>query len=167
MEVLLYPNDTLDQTVEEFDFENNDLNLEELKKEMWDLLKAKRGLALAANQVGLPHRFFIMLKSCTNQVSDMEMMAINPAILETRKGDVSMFETDLSYPGVTVEIIRPTEIRAQWTTVQGKVREEWLFGYAGRAFQQKLDQLNGISMRDHCIPAKWKEAVANAEAKKT
>ena len=42
MEVLLYPNDTLDQTVEEFDFENNDLNLEELKKEMWDLLKAKR-----------------------------------------------------------------------------------------------------------------------------
>ena len=72
-----------------------------------------------------------------------------------------------NYPGVTVEIIRPTEIRAQWTTVQGKVREDWLFGYAGRAFQQKLDQLNGTSMRDHCIPAKWKEAVANAEAKKT
>lgn len=167
MEVLLYPNETLEQVAEEFNIENNDVNLDELKKEMWDLLKASRGLGLSANQVGLPHRLFIMLNSCTNQVSDMEMMAINPVILETRKGDVSMWETDLSYPGVTVEIVRPTEVRAQWTTQNNKLREEWLFGYAGRAFQQKLDQLNGISMRDHCIPAKWKEAVANAKAKNT
>ena len=66
MEVLLYPNETLEQVAEEFDIENNDVNLDELKKEMWDLLKASRGLGLSANQVGLPHRLFIMLNSCTN-----------------------------------------------------------------------------------------------------
>tara|TARA_E500000178_G_scaffold272516_1_gene270747 strand:+ start:1223 stop:1729 length:507 start_codon:yes stop_codon:yes gene_type:complete len=167
MEILTYPNEILETVCEPVDMENPPCDLVQLKKDMWTTLKKATGLGLAANQVGLNYRCAVLMNSCTNNQQDMECMTINPQIVDTRKGTVSMWETCLSHPGVKVQIERDTEIRATWINELGKSRDEWLFGYTARAFIKNVDMLNGVSMQDHCIPAKWKEAVNNAKAKKT
>ena len=41
------------------------------------------------------------------------------------------------------------------------------FAYQARCFMHEMDHLDGISMSEHVSPKIWREAVANAEAKKT
>lgn len=165
MEILTYPNEMLNTVTESMDIENPPCDLVKLKSDLMTTLKKSSGLGLSAKQVGLDYRCFVFANTCTNNHAEREAMAINPEIIDTRKGTVSMFETCLSHPGVTVQIERDTEIRATWTNELGKFKDEWLFGYTARSFIKHLDILNGVSMQDHCVPAKWKEAVANAQAK--
>jgi peptide deformylase len=66
-----------------------------------------------------------------------------------------------------LNIVRPARIKAKWKDADGKPWEEELYGYQARCFMHEMDHLDGVSMSEHVSPKIWREAVANAEAKKT
>ena len=152
-----YGDPILEQPCEPFDTENPPIDPNELRQEMFKIMKEHRGIGLAANQIGYTFRAFTMQNNNTNNLSDQEMLAINPEVLEESDTPVEMYESCLSFPGINVQITRPHKIKARWTDHNIRVKEEWLSGYTARIFLHELDHLNGVTMKDHISPVKWKE----------
>lgn len=82
MKLIYFPDERLFQVakeVKEFTPE-----LKELLESMWTIMKEARGLGLAANQVGLPHRMFIM-----EGPSQEKIFLVNPVI--TKKSVINAY----------------------------------------------------------------------------
>lgn len=155
-----YGDPILEQPCEPVDIENPPMDLVELRDQMWNIMKENRGIGLAANQIGYNFRAFVLNNLSTNSMTDQKMLAINPEVIEESDTPVEMFEQCLSFPGINAQITRPHKIKARWIDHNGKTKEEWLDGYTARIFLHELDHLNGITMKDHITPAKWKELSA-------
>tara|TARA_A100001388_G_scaffold253012_1_gene215848 strand:+ start:1521 stop:2033 length:513 start_codon:yes stop_codon:yes gene_type:complete len=163
LELIKAPSDWLTKKMEPIDVNNPPYDLKELKTEMFRIMRANLGIGLSANQVGIDGRVFVFYNNNTNNHLERDMMCINPEIIEDKGEPVSMFEGCLSFPGVTIPVIRTNKIRARWTTINGKVVEEDFFGYDARCILHEIDHLDGITFDQHVSPMVWKEAVDKAK----
>lgn len=102
------------------------------------LMNAHRGIGLAAPQVGISRRFFLMRDSMGCH------LVINPVIKAIFGVPLSRPEMCLSFPGRTAMVIRQEFLHVGWCDSRGKRREMKLNGMAGRVFQHETDHLNGI-----------------------
>lgn len=120
---------------------------ESLKKtldEMVVLMRKKSGVGLAAPQIGIPERFFVV------QVPGEQPIAfVNPEIIETSLETVDFTEGCLSVPGVWGDVSRPESIRIQAMNADGKVFRLNADGYLARIIQHEYDHLNGVLFVDH------------------
>lgn len=105
---------------------------------MRKLMLERRGVGLAAPQVGIGLRFFI--------TSFPKLpVAINPEWKpEADSGRLSKLEGCLTWPGRETYTARYERIVAQWTDANGKLHLEVLAGLAARVFQHETDHLNGV-----------------------
>ena len=108
-----------------------------LLDDMADTLKKSGGVGLAAPQVGVQRRLFIMdtgngLKEC-----------INPTILE-RRGEQECVEGCLSSPGEYGMIHRPAVVKLQAQNRDGKYFIVTLEGLAAQCADHESDHLDGI-----------------------
>lgn len=120
---------------------------ESLKKtldEMVVLMRKKSGVGLAAPQIGIPERFFVV------QVPGEQPIAfVNPEIIETSLETVDFTEGCLSVPGVWGDVSRPESICIQAMNADGKVFRLDADGYLARIIQHEYDHLNGVLFVDH------------------
>ena len=170
LKLVIAPDERLDTAVtKEWDFDNPQYNAVELKDAMINVMKKERGLGLSANQVGIMDaRCFVFQNNQANNDYERNVLALHPSyeVIEGQP-EIGMFEGCLSFPGITLNIVRPARIKAKWKDGTGKQFSDELFGYQARCFMHEMDHLDGVSMNEHVSPKVWKEAVANAEAKKT
>ena len=119
-----------------------DFPLKETIDEMFTLMSENDGIGLAAPQVGLSMRFFVM------ELGGVKTACINPKI--TRSSPEVSIETEgcLSYPGAKVMVTRPTTVRVEYRTASGVVRKKTLRGINARCFQHELDHLTGVVIGD-------------------
>jgi peptide deformylase len=164
LELVYFPDERLETRCEEVDIENIDFDPVELKTEMFKAMNKQNGIGISANQLGMNMRAFCILNMCTNNTHEMKMLAINPEVI-SEEGEVEMFEGCLSMPDIILKIVRPYTIKARWINEKLRVVEQELTGMTARAFLHELDHLNGVTMKDHVAPIKWKEACAEAEKK--
>jgi peptide deformylase len=169
LELVTYPNEILQTKItEEWDFDNPQYDAVELRDAMFKVMTKNLGIGLSANQVGLKVRAFIFVNNQASNDTDSKALVLNPSWENVSDSqDIDMFESCLSYPGVVLSVNRPARIKAKWTDHHGKAIEMLLHGYTARCFMHEYYHLEGITMDQHVAPVKWKEAVANAEAKKT
>jgi len=106
------------------------------------------GVGLAAPQVGISQRFFVM------DVGNGPVAVINPEILEASSETEIAEEGCLSFPEIFVEIERSKKVKVRYQTVRGEFVEEELEGYPARVFQHEFDHLNGVLIIDRIKPAK-------------
>lgn len=106
---------------------------------MIGLMGKFNGCGLAAPQVGLPYRAFIVGSS-----KGTVLTFINPEIIEAGKTMESSMEGCLSIPGFFVEVKRHRKIKAKWTGLDGKSNIQTFEGLTARAFQHELDHTMGI-----------------------
>jgi peptide deformylase len=104
---------------------------------MVEFMYDNNGLGLAANQVGLPYRMFVMRGSPEN------FACFNPRIVSESAEVESVEESCLSFPGLVVKVKRPKSIRARFTMPNGETRTEPFVGITARVFQHELDHLEG------------------------
>ena len=124
--------------VERFDEE-----LATLVGHMFETMKLGKGVGLAAPQVGLGHRLFVM------QIDgDKQRVFINPEIVETSVELVSFEEGCLSIPGVYADLERPAEIRVQAWNERGRRFVLGADGFLARVIQHELDHLDGALFID-------------------
>ena len=169
LELVIHPNEMLQTKItEEVNFDNPQYDLAELRGSMLSCMTNNLGIGLAANQCGVNVRWFVFINAMASNDAESKVLACNPSWETVEDStDVDMFESCLSYPGVVLSVVRPHKIRAKWTDHNGKQFTELLSGYSARCFMHECDHLDGVTMDQHVAPVKWKEAVENAEAKKT
>ena len=80
-----------------------DDDLRATARAMFDLMYASRGIGLAANQVGLPYRFFVLNLSADPEQRDQERVFINPEIVK-RHSSSEEEEGCLSFPGLYAKV---------------------------------------------------------------
>lgn len=141
MELIPKTDPRLKQKSEPLNPRNPGFNLDETLVDMFRLMKIRGGIGLAAPQVGINKRFFI-LETTPGEV----FVCINPRVLKASKDLQEGQEGCLSYPGLYGNIARPMTVRAQFSTTSGMVRKHTFRGLAARAFLHELDHLNGVTL---------------------
>ncbi len=142
-----------------------DGDAEQLEKDMIHFMLANRGIGLAANQIGLTKRVFVM-GSNTIPGFPAPFALFNPRIIESSKEMVLDQEGCLSYPGLYLHIKRPEWVVAEYQDSQGTFREIKIDGYLSKCFQHELDHLNGVCFVDIVSPLKLKLAMKKIRKQK-
>ena len=133
----------LKQEAEPWDFENH-VNAAVIEREMLELMKANNGIGLAANQVGLLRRVFVMKLQDGREVG-----CFNPWIMFGNNDKINGDEGCLSFPNLWLKIERHNKITAAYLDNTGKQCIIELEGLDARCFQHELDHLDGITFTEH------------------
>lgn len=128
-----------------FDFKNPPMDPVELAHILAETMIRNRGMGLSSNQIGFPHRAFVMQ---TNPV----LVCFNPKIVDHGDETIAMDEGCLSYPGLIVKITRPRNIRVRYTLPNGETETQTFQGLTARIFQHELDHMDGINFLDRAKP---------------
>ena len=115
---------------------------QDLVQRLQNFMQKEGAIGLAANQVGLRDRCFVM------HIDHQNWACFNPEIVEMGTDLVDFEEGCLSFKGESCIIKRPDTINVRYYDAQGKEYSEQLTGLASRCFQHELDHLNGITMWD-------------------
>jgi peptide deformylase len=132
--------------------------------EIMKLTLEGRGVGLAAPQIGVSLRVFVMKDPQERVEMDREATAkqrtaipfevvINPAWRAVDDEKVTFTEGCLSIPVLTAPVPRFRTIAAEWTTLDGVPRSETLVGWPARIFQHEYDHLDGTLYTDY-LPGK-------------
>ena len=135
-----YPEEVLakvGQPVTEFDEA-----LAALCEDMYETMYEAHGVGLAAPQIGLNLRLFVM------DCDGIKLVAANPEIVNT-EGEQSGQEGCLSVGKVPAVVTRPMKARLRAQDVKGDWFERDAEGYAARAFLHETDHCNGKLFIDH------------------
>lgn len=122
-----------------------DGNLESLVQDMFDTMYDAGGVGLAAQQIGVPLRLFVM------DCDGIKLVAANPEILSI-KGEQSGEEGCLSVGKVRAELKRPETAVLRAQDVKGKTFEREVSGLAARCFLHETDHCDGILFIRHLSP---------------
>jgi len=124
-----------------------DTELKKIIGEMLELMYAGRGIGLAANQVDLPYRMFIVNPEGDAKAKDQEFVFINPVIIR-RSGTAEAEEGCLSLPEIFAPVRRSDKVVVSAYNLAGdEVRYE-LSGLAARTVQHEYDHLDGVLFID-------------------
>lgn len=142
----------LRQEAEIVNFDALDFDLRELSKELVDIMYRYDGLGLAAPQVGINKRIFVM-KGASRQ-----MIFVNPIIMSLSTETTILEEGCLSFPGLFLKLRRPTALTYSAQTVEGKNMIVTLSGLAARVFLHEYDHLDGKLFVDKASKIKLQRA---------
>lgn len=132
----------LKQSTEDFDFNDETLNAEELSQKLINILLEMNGAGLAAPQIGLSMRFFVMI------IGNKSYRCFNPRTSSESEEITEAEEGCLSFPKLWLKIKRPKSIIATWSDQNGNEQSMHFGGIEARCFQHELDHLNGICFTD-------------------
>lgn len=146
LHVIHYPDPRLRQRCEpvtEFDDE-----LEDLVHRMYELMQSGNGVGLAAPQLGITRRLFVL--NPTGKPEDDHVL-INPVIRDAH-GSVEAEEGCLSLPGIHVQVRRAQRCRVEAQDLQGRPVEYDVEDLLARICQHETDHLNGVLILDRMGP---------------
>jgi len=124
--------------------------IEELVRDMADTMFAHNGAGLAAIQIGVTKRLFIVDPVVAGrEEDDPPMVFIDPEIVQLGRETEVSEEGCLSFPGVYVPIKRPYRARARARDLRGQVFEIEGEGLFARAMQHETEHLDGRLLTDH------------------
>lgn len=130
--------------------------LSEIIENMWETMYNSDGVGLAAPQVGLSIRMFMVDATSgaeeEPELKDFKRVFINPEIIETKGEEWVMNEGCLSLPEIREDVKRPDEVIIKYLDENFEPHEEQFKGYAGRIIQHEYDHLEGILFVDHLSP---------------
>lgn len=127
----------------------------ELVRDMFDTLKDAQGLGLAANQVGVLKRVFVVNLSHVKE-GESPFAIINPVMVD-KTGEIIGEEGCLSIPGIYEDVLRAKKVTFKGLDLTGQdiiIQGEDL---RSRVMQHELDHLNGILFIDHLSKIKREE----------
>ena len=145
MKVIQYPHPILKYKCKPLQKVNHELR--DIVVEMFETMYAASGVGLAANQVGLPFRLFVMNPSGNKETREEEYVFINPVILK-KNGNVVDNEGCLSFPDVHADVVRSETIEVESISLAGEVQHFKWKDRLARIVQHEIDHLNGIGFVD-------------------
>lgn len=121
--------------------------LRDVVRSMFELMYASKGVGLAANQVDLPYRLFVVNVTGDAEQTEEEHVFINPEIVR-RKGSIEGEEGCLSLPDLFGPVRRAEQIVVEAFDLEGRAFEMTLTELPGRIIQHEADHLDGVLFVD-------------------
>jgi peptide deformylase len=125
--------------------------------DLFETMRAARGVGLAANQVGVARRVAVV------EADAERLVLVNPRIVEA-SGDEIGEEGCLSIPDIYGDVTRPDRVVIEALDEYGALYRRELLGLPARAVQHEIDHLDGILFLDHLslfkrerLLAKWRK----------
>ena len=125
-------------------------------EQMFEIMYQAGGIGLAATQVALPYRLFIVNLEARPDGGE-ELVFINPSLSRPR-GNAVQEEGCLSLPGLRMDVRRPEQIVVKAWSLDGEPFEEDLDGLLARVVQHEFDHLEGRLFTDRLPDAAALEA---------
>ena len=132
--------------------ETVDARVRRLIASMFETMYEAPGIGLAAVQVGVLDRLFVMDLQREGEdgvVVRTPRAFINPELLWSSDELSTYNEGCLSIPEHYAEVERPARVRARWLDVDGVTHEQELDGLDATCVQHEIDHLNGVLFIDH------------------
>lgn len=127
---------------------NFDEKLQKIVRDMTHTMYERDGVGLAANQVGLNQRLFVIDMDYSREDSEPHpVVMINP-VIKAGEGEYEMEEGCLSVPGIYAKVKRFNRIKYSYFDPAGEEHEEEAEGYKAVVIQHEYDHLNGILFID-------------------
>ena len=123
----------------------------DLVRDLFDTMYAQNGVGLAAPQIGVNLRVFVIDASTNDEPLD-PMVFINPKIIK-KSGAVKSNEGCLSFPEAYTDVVRYENVMVKAINEHGKpfVMEAKGGTLLARCIQHENDHLDGILFIDHCL----------------
>jgi peptide deformylase len=150
LKIITYPHPTLRRVSKPL--RRVDADLRKKIREMFELMYAAKGIGLAANQVDLALRFFIVNLEAKADAGE-EMVFINPIVSLPRGGSEEAEEGCLSLPGLYGQVTRSKQVRINAYSLDGQEITTDVTGLMARCVQHELDHLDGVLFPDRMSPA--------------
>lgn len=151
-EIVIWPDPVLTRPAEPV--EAVDAALQPLIDDMIETMYAADGLGLAAPQVGVGRRLFVVDVSSNEDAKGHGLMVfVNPEIVSA-EGTVLFEEGCLSLPGITVEVERHAKVTMRALDRHGEPFEVEAEGLFAIALQHELDHLEGNLIVNRLSPLK-------------
>lgn len=125
-----------------------DDDLKNIAEKMILTMKANKGIGLAANQVNINKRMFVMYSD------DKDYIIINPVIKFLSDENMTFEEGCLSFPNISQKTNRARTVLLQWQDIQGNLHEKEFHDVAAICIQHEIDHLDGITFIDNLSPLK-------------
>lgn len=148
--ILTYPHPVLRQRAEPV--EKVTPEVQQLVDDMAQTMYAAPGVGLAANQVGVPSRVFVIDIASDDEPSDLRVF-INPEII-SKDGSIDWNEGCLSFPGLNETIHRADHVVVRALDRSGTPFELEATGLLAVAIQHENDHLDGRLLIDHLGPVR-------------
>ena len=129
--------------LEEFDFENPPVNPAELAQNLAETMIANKGIGLAANQIGLNERVFVI------SYGDYKKAFFNPSLKTVGEWMMKGFEGCLSIPQVNKQVTRNHTVLLSYEDEDCQSQTIQLDGVLSIIAQHEYDHLEGILFIDH------------------
>ena len=163
--IYAYGHPILRQKTEKIDMNYPDLN--SLVDSMWETMYNANGVGLAAPQIGLALRLFVvdaspfaadpeLSKEEQQQIKNFKHVFINPRITTFHGEGVDFNEGCLSIPDIRGEVTREDGISISYYDLEFNQHELELTGLASRVVQHEYDHIEGKLFTDKLSPFKRK-----------
>lgn len=133
-----------------------DDDIQKLIDNLFETLSKEGGIGLAAPQIGVLKRVFVMdtnpVEETDEPILRFKRVVVNPQIIK-RTIETSIYsEGCLSIPGVYEDVIRPQKIIVNYLDESFNQVERELDGIEARIFQHEFDHLDGVLFVDRISP---------------
>jgi peptide deformylase len=147
-EIILVPDPVLKAVAQKV--ETVDDALRRQMDRMVETMYQANGIGLAANQVGLLNRVFVMdVSAREGEPEKNPVFMVNPEIVHASDERGLYEEGCLSIPGQYAEVERPLSVRVKYLDYDGNPRDVLADGIMARCVQHELDHLNGVLFIDY------------------
>jgi len=152
--IYLYGQPALRKETEEI--QKGEMDVQQLLTDMQETLDQAEGCGLAAPQIGLSKRLFIVdgtqLGEDYPDCVDFKQAFINPEIIEESEETSTYSEGCLSLPGISENVVRPKTITIKYQDADFNWHEDTYTDFKARIVQHEYDHLEGHVFTDRISP---------------
>lgn len=143
------------------------INFNEFIENMWETMYNAKGVGLAAPQVGISSRIFIVDTSPFadsenmnddefKMVDSFKKIFVNPIIIEESGNEWNFNEGCLSIPEIRADIKRHDTVKIKYFDQEFKEHHDTFYGIIARVVQHEYDHIEGVLFTDKLTPLKKK-----------
>ncbi|HEX8091772.1 MAG TPA: peptide deformylase [Blastocatellia bacterium] len=150
LEVVKYGDPVLTQRAEEVT--EFDARLGKLVDDMFETMYGAPGVGLAAPQVGILKRLFVM--DCSSGKNKKQKVALINPVIETEEGEQMGEEGCLSFPGIFFQVKRPARVVVRARDMDGSEIKLDVIDLEARCVSHETDHLDGELFISYLSPLK-------------
>ena len=150
LEVVKYGDPVLTKSAEEIT--RFDDSVRKLVDDMFETMYGAPGVGLAAPQVGVLKRLFIM--DCSSGKNKSKKLALINPVIETEEGEQIGDEGCLSFPGIYIQVARPQRLVVKAQDIDGSAFTLDVMDLEARCVSHETDHLDGELFINYLSPLK-------------